>query len=838
MLAALVALIALLALSMVPGAAAAQAGRPGAAAGAGVTVAGSVVDATTGVPMAGATVVIEPDAVGAFPGSAAGSGFSAAARRTATDGDGRYRFQGLAPGPYRLYATHYGYRPYAIALELGGRGAAVSVGLEAEPIALEPVRATTRSRALYVSADPFGPDADLGRLLVADLRRRRYLSTDVRELTHADVVEAVTLGEPDLFRALQRLPGVTTRSDYTAAIWTRGAPWSQTRVYYDGLPLFNPLHALGMISGIGSSAVGTVWFHPGVRSAAIAEGAAGVVDVRSRSAAGTGGVNVQADASLATAGVALDQRVMDGRAGWVLTGRSSYLDWLTDLARRAAGRDDETFPYSFTETSGRLDARLSDRHAVEASWLWEGDQLSSPEGEPDPVRADWGNAVARATWSAKVGGYEVQHTLGRSAHHGMVRDNDARDLATSDALRRSETTVGYTALRGALWPSARPLAGPAWTAGYDLARYDIEYFGPTPLPVPDLEASAHDEGGDPVPVTPVSWRSDLPVFGVWGERLWAPTGTVGIRTGLRLEAGGEIRDEIPVRIAPRLEVRYSPAPELAISAGLARVHQYAQTVAPGGVQLASLGSSDAWLLAGPNVPALRSSIATVGVETWLAADRLVTINVFGRITEGVVSPNPTPGPIVGRSPTLVVGQGRATGLEVSVRQLAGPVTGTVSYTLSRARTEAAGREYPSGADRTHVVDLTAMVAPAPALRLGAAFTAATGVPYTRAVSDPADCAREPACDPAATLPWGGEPNATRAPAYVSLDLLADWSREVAGLHVGVYAQIRNVLGRENATVYAGDASGCLAVGCSTDELRNAYERGVPRLPVIGIRVRH
>jgi hypothetical protein len=57
---------------------------------------------------------------------------------------------------------------------------------------------------------------------------------------------------------------------------------------------------------------------------------------------------------------------------------------------------------------------------------------------------------------------------------------------------------------------------------------------------------------------------------------------------------------------------------------------------------------------------------------------------------------------------------------------------------------------------------------------------------------------------------------------------------VGGFRLGVYGQIRNVLGRENATVYAG--SGCLVVGCSIDELRNAYEQGVPRLPVIGIRV--
>ncbi len=87
-----------------PAAAAPQAGP----APAGVEVFGRIVDAVTGTAMGGATVVIEPDVAGAFPGAAAGSGFVAAARSTTTDSTGRYRFDGLAPGPYRLHAARYG----------------------------------------------------------------------------------------------------------------------------------------------------------------------------------------------------------------------------------------------------------------------------------------------------------------------------------------------------------------------------------------------------------------------------------------------------------------------------------------------------------------------------------------------------------------------------------------------------------------------------------------------------------------------------------------------------------------------------------------------------------
>jgi hypothetical protein len=150
---------------------------------------------------------------------------------------------------------------------------------------------------------------------------------------------------------------------------------------------------------------------------------------------------------------------------------------------------------------------------------------------------------------------------------------------------------------------------------------------------------------------------------------------------------------------------------------------------------------------------------------------------------------------------------------------------------------AAGLEFPAGSDRTHVLDATLLARVLPSLRLGGAFTAATGVPFTRTIADAETCAAVPACDPE-ELPWTGAPNAARAPTFASLDVLVDWSIRLRDTELGVYGQIRNVLGRRNATVYTGDGSRCIVVGCGGNDLRSAYERGVPRLPVIGVRVRH
>jgi hypothetical protein len=307
-----------------------------------------------------------------------------------------------------------------------------------------------------------------------------------------------------------------------------------------------------------------------------------------------------------------------------------------------------------------------------------------------------------------------------------------------------------------------------------------------------------------------------------------------VRGGLRVEASDQLANAGALRFSPRLAARYTASPEIALSAGFSRVYQYTQAVAPGGIYLASLASTDVWLVAGPDVPAVKSDIVTAGIETWLAPGRVVTLNGFGRRATGITAPDPRPGSLYDR-PAFIDGKNTAYGVELSVRQITGRVTGSASYTLSRSDMSAAGMEYRAGADRRHVLSTTLLVRATDALRTGAAFTAATGVPFTRTVATAADCALVPGCDPL-KLPWMSVPHAERAPAFASLDLLLDYTVRLGSVELGAYAQLRNALGRDNATVYTGDQSGCTAVGCGGD-LRSLYERGVPRLPVVGLRVR-
>jgi hypothetical protein len=112
----------------------------------------------------------------------------------------------------------------------------------------------------------------------------------------------------------------------------------------------------------------------------------------------------------------------------------------------------------------------------------------------------------------------------------------------------------------------------------------------------------------------------------------------------------------------------------------------------------------------------------------------------------------------------------------------------------------------------------------------------SAIPYTRATrgSGRLDAAGRVVWD---APPRSEAPNALRARAYSSLDLLLDWAFAVRGARVASYVQLRNALGRRNDAIYIGyEDCAYGAAAASSCAPRDRFERGLPTLPVLGFRL--
>lgn len=795
------------------------------------TITGSVVAAETGVPLEDAVVVLEPAPAGALPPGPRGPPFWEAGRVARTDATGTYRFDRLALGGYALHVRRLGYRAATLEIDLRSQWPfRVSVGLVVLPIALEAVEVTGAASPPLVAVRTAGDAAGHARLAAEDDRRRRFLVGDARSLTSADLLEAVTLGETDLFRALQRVPSVTTRDDYSAELWTRGSRWTDTRVTFDGLPLFSPLHVGGVFAGVDPDVIGSAFFLPGVRPASAAEGDAATLDLASRPATEPG-LHGLTELSVISARAVLEHGPSRTGPRWVLAARRSYVDLATALLASLEKDSSLIVPYAFTDVAGRVDVPLGGERALEVSGLFAEDVLRGAVPHLlQRSRGRWGDALLRATLTTPLGSLMARLTAGVSRYDVRIDDTSAVPGGVGSFgvpyPTRTRSGISYVMVGGALAPGT----GDAWAAGTQLMVQHLDYTGTDPTSHPDSA------------LTPPAraFTGATRVLALWGERRWQPFARLTLRPGLRVELGPALASAPSVRLAPRLEGRYGLGGGVTVSAGYGRTYQYAQAVGPAGPGVGpELHLSDVWLVAGDTVPAIRADVVTAGAEYAAGGEWVAGLDLYQRQATGVAGPDPTPGPFLSSRPLFVPAVNDARGVEASVRKLAGRWTASVSLAVSRSELTARGYRYPAPNDRRRVLHATALVQVRPGLRVGGALTAASGAAFTRFVGSIA--AWQPGLVPYATLPYAELPGGAQAPGYTTLDVLVDWEHVARGWTLEAYLQLRNAFGATNAVTYAGSVEGCrggqpptmvqVAAG-----LCDYYVRSLPRLPLAGVRV--
>lgn len=791
------------------------------------TLSGRVIDAGTGDAVDGAAVTLVPIGLRLMPSLAAGAAL-VDARVHLTGPDGVYRFSELASGSYQLRIDRPGYRPASLQVDIRRPITAnVSVELALEPVMLQPVSIDQPAAPLFRRAAADGVGTDSVRVDAERARQAMFVSPDSRMLTQADVYDGVTLGEGDVFRALQRFAGIGTRDDYTAELWTRGAPWTQTRVTFDGLPLFNPVHAAGILSAITPETLGAVFLHPGVAPVGAATGAAGLVELYSRPASGTGRLHGAADVSMASAKLVLEQRL--DNASWLLAGRRSHLGMLSRNSG-LIGLETVGLPYAFHDITARVDARVAAGTTIDASGLWEQDRLfGEVAGVLERTRARWGNTAARLTARHATARVALSQTIGavRFAVKSVEREVRGARPTLSWTEPASSNEIEYTHVTGVA--SATSESAPSWSAGYDVAFQRGRYDGPLP----------RYHAVQPDTVARVRAARETLVAVLWLETRLQPVPGLVIHPGLRLESGSSIANSGPVRAVPRVAARYALADDHSVSAAVGRSWQYLQGVALAGPSVhPAFHAGHFWLGADDDTPAVRADIVTLGTEHWLDGGWLLSLGAYARYASGVATADPQPGRL-GRRPLFVTADNRAHGYDVTLRRIGAAWSGSVAYSFGDSRLEADGKRYPSPADRRHTLDATAGVRPLHWLRLSAAYTAMTGAPFTRAATRTSgDCA---------TFGFGcgnpqgsyiQEPNAERTPGYRSLDVSLHASAALAATQVSAYLQLRNVLGRDNASTYGG------SVPIGRRETREGFdvvwddrfEQGITRLPLVGVRV--
>lgn len=237
----------------------------------------------------------------------------------------------------------------------------------------------------------------LGEVVVEDRRETDFSrTTSTIEVDPALVQKLPSLGgEPDIFRALQLLPGVTAATEISTGIYVRGGSPDQNLTLIDGVVVYNPSHLGGFASTFNSDVLRNIKLIKGAFPAEYGGRLSSVLDITMRE--GTkekfmGSANISSISSRLTI-----EGPLDTGSTFILSGRKMYLDKILPISKEF-----NSIPrYDFFDFNGKVNFRLSDKDRIFLSGFFSQDNIvEAPNSNDVGFDISWRNATANLTWTS------------------------------------------------------------------------------------------------------------------------------------------------------------------------------------------------------------------------------------------------------------------------------------------------------------------------------------------------------------------------------------------------------------------------------------------------------
>ncbi|WP_424962801.1 TonB-dependent receptor [Ekhidna sp.] len=315
------------------------------------TINGYVKDASNGEALIGATVLIEELGTGNI-----------------TNVYGFYSIT-LPPGEYSVVYRYIGFvsQKNQISLEENSR------------IDVELVEEQTQLEEVVVTAKPEDENVTSTEMSVAEL--------DIKTISKIPAF----LGEVDVIKSVQLLPGVSTVGEGSSGFNVRGGSVGQNLVLLDEAPIYNSSHMLGFFSVFNPDAVKDVKLYKGGIPARFGGRLSSVLDIRMKE----GNIKeYEVNGGIGTifSRLAVEGPIKKEKASFIVAGRRSYIDILakpfTDVFDNGAG-------LYFYDLTAKANWNISDKDRVYVSGYWGRDVFNFDERQG----INWGSKTGTFRWN-------------------------------------------------------------------------------------------------------------------------------------------------------------------------------------------------------------------------------------------------------------------------------------------------------------------------------------------------------------------------------------------------------------------------------------------------------
>ncbi len=267
----------------------------------------------------------------------------------------------------------------------------------------------------------FGIDLsiNLEEVVVTDRSpQQRVQSTQMSqiEMKVADIKSApVLLGETDIIKTLQLMPGVQSGTEGSAGFFVRGGAPDQNLILLDGVPVYNVNHLFGFFSVFNADAIKNVTLIKGGFPARYGGRLSSVVDIRMKEGNmkefhGEGAIGLLAS------NITIEGPIKKDKTSFILSGRRTYYDLLTlpfqmALNNSQLGENERAYAGAFFyDLNAKVNHIISDKDRLYFSVYLGKDKFylkekysNSSDGyvskSKDNAGITWGNITTAARWN-------------------------------------------------------------------------------------------------------------------------------------------------------------------------------------------------------------------------------------------------------------------------------------------------------------------------------------------------------------------------------------------------------------------------------------------------------
>ena len=718
-------------------------------AGAQTTILGTVRDSTSTEALANAFVTLDE---GAY--------------RALTDQFGKFSFVNLPPGPHILRVQSLGYKEVEMTVDPGElSGTVLIIAMEVDAIEVEGVTVLAERRIVDVTEQ-------------------------VSEVTISpEAMKALpSVGESDIFRSIQLLPGVSGTNDASSGLYVRGGTPDENLVLLDGMTVYHVDHFFGVFSAFNADAIKDVRLFKGAFPARYGGRTSSVVDLVGKTGS-TEGFRMSGGLNLLSARTVLEFPILD-KGSFLVSARRSYTDIIqsgvyndifgtlqgvedsSDQGGLGSGRGSRfaqmelTPTFYFYDFNAKATLTPTDRDVVALSFYLGKDHLdqsqagspfTGPQGStfqtPDRSNvSSWGNQGVSGRWARHWGAaFSTDFLLATSTY-----DSEADNLVVANGVERGfreDNEVRDLTLR-----VDNSLQLP-WRGVFDFGaqhtRSEIQY---------DFIRNLADTVSGSLGLSGEATSTVL-----YGQHQWLPRADFDLTFGLRatsFEGTGE------TYIEPRASIVYSLSDQITLKAAWGHHHQFVKRIENEDVLE---GSRDFWVLADTVLSPGFAEHRVLG-GSWENDDFLFDVEAYHKDLDGVsqFSTRFRSRPGQESEEFFFEGTGFSRGIEVLAQKKSGRLNGWLSYTLGEVKYDLDGfnngEEFYATQDQRHELKAVGTYQ-WKRWTLSSTWVFGSGTPYTLPESQ---YVLELLDGTEMAYIHVGEKNGDRLPAYNRLDLAATW----------------------------------------------------------------